>query len=114
MFAAHHHLSNLVAILDLNGQQALGYTEQVISLSPMADRWRAFGWDVHEVNGHDTESLTETIAGLDTRQGPPHILIAHTTFGKGVSYMESQIKWHYLPMDDQQYRQALMEIGREN
>lgn len=114
MFAAHHRLSNLIAILDLNGQQALGYTEQVISLSPMADRWRAFGWDVHEVDGHDTESLAATIAGLDTRQGPPHILIARTTFGKGVSYMESQIKWHYLPMNDQQYQQALMEIGREN
>lgn len=114
MFAAHHRLSNLVAILDLNGQQALGYTEQVLSLNPMADRWRAFGWDVHEVDGHDIETITATIAGLDTTQGPPHILIAHTTFGKGVSYMESQIKWHYLPMNDQQYQQALMEIGREN
>jgi transketolase len=80
----------------------------------MAERWRAFGWDVHEVDGHDIETLTATIAKLDTSQGLPHILIAHTTFGKGVSYMESQIKWHYLPMDDQQYQQALMEIGREN
>lgn len=111
MFASHHRLSNLIAILDLNGQQALGYTEEVISLSPMAERWRAFGWDVHEVDGHDTATLAGTIAGLDTEKGPPHILIAHTTFGKGVSYMESQIKWHYLPMDEQQYRQALTEIG---
>lgn len=113
MFAAHHRLSNLIAIIDLNGQQALGYTEEVISLNPMGERWRTFGWDVHEVDGHDTEALAATIVGLDTTKGPPHVLIARTTFGKGVSYMESQIKWHYLPMDDQQYRQALAEIGTE-
>jgi transketolase len=113
MFAAHHELSNLIAIIDLNGQQALGYTEQVLSLNPMAERWRSFGWDVHEVSGHDRANLTETIAGLDTKKGPPHVLVATTTFGKGVSYMENQIKWHYLPMNDAQYQQALAEIGNQ-
>ncbi len=110
MFAAHHGLSNLIAIVDLNGQQALGYTEQVLSLTPMAERWRAFGWKVHEVNGHDVKTITETIASLDTTFGPPHALIAHTVFGRGVSYMERQIKWHYWPMSDAEYRQALDEI----
>ena len=71
MFAAHHRLSNLVAIVDLNGQQALGYTEDVLSLSPMAERWTAFGWDVHSVDGHDVDALTRTVASLDTRSGPP-------------------------------------------
>jgi transketolase len=110
MFAAHHGLSNLIAIVDLNGQQALGYTNDVLRLSPMGDRWRAFGWDVHEVQGHDMDQIAETIAGLPVASGPPHVLIAQTTFGKGVSYMQNQIKWHYLPMSDQEYEQALSEI----
>jgi transketolase len=110
MFAAHHRLANLVAIIDLNGQQALGYTDDVLSLSPLADRWRAFGWDVHEVDGHDVPEIVRTVASLDTAAGPPHVLVAHTTFGKGVSYMERQIKWHYLPMSDDEYHQALTEI----
>lgn len=112
MFAAHHRLSQLVALVDLNGQQALGYTADVLSLEPLAARWRAFGWDVHEVDGHDRAALVRTIAGLDTAAGPPHVLVARTTFGKGVSYMERQIKWHYLPMSDEQYRQALDEVAR--
>jgi transketolase len=110
MFAAHHELAGLIAIVDLNGQQALGYTEQVLSLTPLAARWRAFGWDVHEVDGHDVAGLARTIGGLDTAAGPPHVLVARTTFGKGVSYMESQLKWHYLPMSEEEYRQALAEV----
>jgi len=110
MFAAHHHLYNLITIIDLNGQQAFGYTDKVLSLTPMAERWRAFNWDVHEVDGHDIEGITRTIASIDTTSGKPHVLVAHTTFGKGVSYMENQIKWHYLPMTDVEYKQALKEI----
>jgi transketolase len=111
MFAAHHRLSNLVAIIDLNGQQALGYTDQVLSLSPMAERWRAFDWDVWGVDGHNVEEITETVSRLDTTSGPPHVLIAHTVFGRGVSYMERKIKWHYWPMSDEEYQQAVSEIG---
>jgi transketolase len=113
MFAAHHELSNLVALIDLNGQQALGYTQDVLSLSPMADRWRAFGWRVHEVDGHDVAGITHTIGGLDTTSGAPHMLVARTVFGKGVSYMERQIKWHYSPMSDDEYRRALAEIEEQ-
>jgi transketolase len=113
MFAAHHKLSNLIAVIDLNGQQALGYTDQVLSLSPMEERWKAFGWDTHVVNGHDVAEMIETVSSLDTTSGPPHVLIARTVFGKGVSYMEGRIKWHYWPMTDDEYRQALNEIGAE-
>jgi transketolase len=113
MFAAHHRLANLVAIIDLNGQQALGYTDQVLNLRGMAERWRAFGWDAHEVDGHDIPALVRTIAGLDTSAGKPHVLVARTTFGKGVSFMESQIKWHYLPMSEPEYQRALRECGLE-
>lgn len=110
MFAAHHKLANLIAVVDLNGQQALGYTKQVLSLEPMAARWGAFGWDVHEVDGHDPPELLETFARLDTTSGPPHVLLARTVFGKGVSYMQNQIKWHYSPMSDAEYQQALNEV----
>lgn len=110
MFAAHHRLDNLIAIVDQNGQQALGYTEQVLSLSPLTERWRAFGWDVHDVDGHDVAAMRATMAGLDARPGMPHVLVARTVFGKGVSYMEGQIKWHYWPMSDDEYRQAMTEL----
>jgi len=110
MFAAHHRLSNLIAIVDLNGQQALGYTREVLDLSSLADRWRAFGWDTHEIDGHDVQEIGEVITGLSTGDARPHVLVARTTFGKGVSYMESQIKWHYWPMNDEEYQQAVQEI----
>ena len=116
MFAAHHRLSNVIAIVDVNKQQALGYTDDVLSMSPLADKWRAFGWDVHAVDGHDIEALTETMSAIAAREqdeGPPHVLIADTTFGKGVSFMEGQIKWHYLPMSDDEYARALREIEIE-
>jgi transketolase len=112
MFAAHHRLSNLIAIVDLNGQQALGYTEHVLSLPRMAERWRAFGWDAREVDGHDARAITEALNGFDSGGGEqPHVLIARTVFGKGVSFMERQIKWHYWPMSDEEYEQARAEIG---
>src|SRR5260370_11587696 len=80
-----------------------------MSLDPLEGRWLAFGWDVQSVDGHDSEGISSTIAGL--KPGKPHMLIAHTTFGKGVSFMESQIRWHYLPVNDEQYALAVREIG---
>jgi transketolase len=110
MFAGHHRLANLVAIVDVNGQQALGYTREVLDQQAAPQRWRAFGWDVHEVDGHDVDGLGATIAALETQAGPPHVLLARTTFGKGVSFMESRIEWHYLPLDEALHRQARAEI----
>lgn len=109
-FAAHHKLSSLVVLIDLNGQQAFGYTRDVMSMSPMAEKWRAFGWDTHEVDGHDVGLLARTIESLDTKAGPPHVLVATTTFGKGVSFMHNLIKWHYLPLSDADYSAACKEI----
>jgi transketolase len=110
MFASHHRLANLVAIVDLNGQQALGYTKDVLDLGPMAAKWSAFGWDVHEVDGHDTTRMIKAIETLDFASGPPHVLLARTVFGKGVSFMESRIKWHYMPMSDDEFAKAISEI----
>jgi transketolase len=97
-------------VVDCNGQQAFGYTRDVLDLAPLAARWAAFGWHVLEVDGHDLPALRSALAGLDTRQGPPHVLVARTTFGRGVSFMQGSIKWHYWPLSDDEYRRALAEV----
>lgn len=112
MFAAHHKLTNLIAIVDLNGQQAFGYTKDVLSLSDMAKRWQVFNWDAHDVDGHNIDEIKRKIAILNTESELPHVLIAHTVFGKGVSFMQNQIKWHYWPMSDEEFTYALKDIER--
>lgn len=110
MFASHHKLANLIAIVDLNEQQAFGYTEEVLNLSPLSKRWQAFDWNVHEIDGHNIRELIETVKKINTRSGPPSVIIAHTIFGKDVSYMEHMLKWHYWPMSDDEYNQAIIEL----
>jgi len=110
MFSAQHKLSNLIVFLDLNGQQAMGYTSDIMDLSPMPAYWKTFGWDVHEVDGHDIPAMEKIVSDLNISSGPPHIILAKTTFGKGVSFMEKQIKWHYLPLSDNEYQQACAEV----
>jgi transketolase len=112
MFAAHHKLANLIAIIDWNGQQAFGYTRDVIDQSRITERLTSFGWDAHNVDGHNVSKMVGLMRGFNTTDGAPHVLIAHTTFGKGVSFMERQIKWHYCPLSDQDYAQASQEVGK--
>ncbi len=110
MFAAHHKLDNLDVVVDLNGQQALGMTRDVLDLSPMAQRWQAFGWDVREADGHDAQALRAHLNASTGEKGKPRVVLAKTRCGKGVSFMESQIKWHYWPMSDDEYASALAEV----
>ncbi len=110
MFASHHKLANLVAIVDFNRQQALGLKKDVLDNEPFAQRWRGFGWSVDEVDGHNPHEIVQTINRLDTTSGPPHLILAHTLLGKGVSFMEGKVEWHYLPMSDSQYSQAMEEV----
>ena len=113
MFAAHHRLGRLTAVLDLNGQQALGYTRDVIDLHSVSGRFGAFGWQVADVDGHDLSALTGALGAEPDPDAAPTLVIARTTFGSGVSYMESRIEWHYLPMSDAQYEQALGELDAQ-
>jgi transketolase len=108
MFAGHHRLGNLIAVVDANGQQALGYTREVLDLEPLGERFEAFGWEAIEVDGHDVEALT---TALDREGERPRVVVARTTFGKGVSYMEGLVKWHYWPLSDADYEQALAEVS---
>ena len=112
MFAAHHKISNLYVIIDLNGQQALGYTQNVLDTAPMSKKWEAFGWQVKEVDGHSREEIMNAIQACEQESTRPHVLIAHTTFGKGVSFMENKIKWHYWPMSQEEYRLALENVEK--
>jgi len=112
MFAAHHRLGNLVAIVDLNGQQALGYTDDVLNLTSLSDRFRAFGWKVREVPGHDIQALGHALS-LETGASAPLVVLAHTVFGRGVPFMERRLEWHYLPMSDDEYRGALAALSDE-
>lgn len=109
MFAAHHKLANLDAIVDVNGQQALGPTREVLDLSPLAPRWRSFGWDVREADGHDPEALR---SALGQREGDerPRIVLARTVSGKGVGFMEGRVDWHYRPMSDAEFALATAEV----
>lgn len=108
MFAAQHRLANLCVLVDHNHQQAFGHTVDVLDSDKMTERWRAFGWDVVEADGHDEGALVEIMRSPTT--GRPRVIVAETTFGKGVSYMEGQIKWHYFPMSDEEYEHALRDI----
>jgi transketolase len=111
MFSAHHHLSNLTAIIDYNKIQALGYTREIIDLEPFSDKWKAFGWAVREVDGHDINALESTLATLPFEPYKPSCLIAHTVKGKGVSFMEDDLLWHYRNPQDEEYEKAMQELG---
>lgn len=111
MFSAHHRLGHLTVIVDLNGQQALGHTAEVLDLSPMPARWQAFGWEASEIDGHDVGALVDALTVPRGDNAAPNVIVARTIAGKGVSFMERQVRWHYLPMEDDQYVAALTEIG---
>lgn len=113
LFAPHHRLDNLVAIVDYNKIQSFGSVAEVLELDPLADKWRAFNWAVREVDGHDHDALQRTFAELPFEEGRPSVIIAHTVKGSGVSFMEDQLLWHYRPPSDEQLDQALREVRGE-
>ncbi|MEP9379301.1 transketolase [Aquabacter sp. CN5-332] len=112
LFSAQHKLSNLIAIVDRNGFQLDGAVDDVIGIEPLGDKWRAFGWEVHEVDGHDLAALTPLLrrAKADLAREKPLCIVARTLKGKGVSYMETEPGWHlgYLAPEDAQ--RAVEEI----
>jgi transketolase len=101
MFAAHHRLDNLVAVVDVNGMQALGRTSEVLDTSPLARRWEAFGWLAVEADGHDESALLAAFTARLAERTTPAVVLARTVLGKGVSFMEDRLEWHYrnLPPD---------------
>lgn len=110
MFAAHHRLDNLTAVLDLNGLQAMGRTADVLRMDGIATRWEAFGWDVIEVDGHDVQAMRHALAPANGARAP-RMVIARTVLGKGVSFMEDRYEWHYRNLTPELAALALQELG---
>jgi transketolase len=112
LFAGHHKLDRLVAVIDYNKIQSLAATEQTLGLEPFADKWRAFRWCVREVDGHDHAALQRAFADEQAREQPLCVL-AHTVKGKGVSFMERSVLWHYRTARGEEFDAALRELQAE-
>jgi transketolase len=111
LFAPQHHLDNLVAIVDYNKIQSFGNVKEVLDLDPLADKWRAFRWAVREIDGHDHAQIEHALLGVPFEPGKPSVIVAHTVKGKGVSFMENQLAWHYRSPNAEELAQALCELG---
>jgi transketolase len=110
LFAAHHRLDNLTAIIDYNKVQSLKPVAETLGLEPFADKWRAFGWSVVETDGHDHDELRAAFATLPAEKGKPTCVIAHTVKGKGVSFMEHSVLWHYRTAKGDEFDAAEQEL----
>ena len=111
MAARQCKLDNLVAVIDRNHLQISGDTEDVMGIDDIRDRWTAFGWEVKDMNGDDMEDIIRTFRSIDYANHHPHLLVAHTTKGKGVSFMEGVAKWHHGVPNNEQYELAIREIS---
>lgn len=112
MFAGFHKLTNLTAVIDYNKIQSLAPVSETLALEPFADKWTAFGWDVVETDGHDHQSLAEALRHRSTDK--PTVVIAHTIKGKGVSFMEESVLWHYRSAQGEELEAALQELEMIN
>jgi transketolase len=112
LFAAHHRLGNLVAVVDYNKIQSLKPVAETLTLEPFADKWRSFGWTVVEADGHDHDALRRAFASLPATDAPPTCILAHTTKGKGVSFMEHSVLWHYRTARGDEYAAAEQELRK--
>ena len=110
LFASHHHLDNLTVIIDYNKMQAMGWTEQILQLEPLTDKWTSFGWVVKEINGHNFKQIINALRKIPYVHHKPSLVIAHTIKGKGVSFMENQLPWHYKAPSEEEFKQALKEL----
>jgi transketolase len=111
MLASHYKLDNITAYIDRNKLQLDGPTEKIMSLEPLADKWKAFGWHVIEINGHSMKEIINATNEARTIKGRPTAIICHTIKGKGVSFMEGSLHFHGKAPDDDEYKQAMKELG---
>jgi transketolase len=111
MLASHYKLDNVTAFVDRNMLQLDGPTEKIMSIEPLADKWKAFGWHVIEINGHNMKEIIHATNEAKGVKGRPTVIICHTTKGKGVSYMEGNLHFHGKAPSDSEYAQAMKELG---
>lgn len=111
LIANHHNLDNLIVIIDRNRIQSLTYTEDTLKLEPFLDKWKAFGWESYSIDGHNVQQIFEVIRADQTG---PKCIIAETTKGKGVAFMENSVLWHYKPPNTEELATALQLINSDN
>ena len=111
--ASHFGLDNLCAVVDYNKFQAFGRTNEVVRLEPFREKWQSFGWSVKEIDAHNIISLCETLSNLPFEPNKPSLIIAHSIMGKGISFMEDKLEWHYNTMEPEQYDSAINEIKKQ-
>lgn len=110
MSAGNYELSNLIAIIDYNKLQISGAVDDVMRTSSLQEKWEAFGWHVEEIDGHNISDIVDLCGRIPISLNKPHLIIAHTTKGKGVSFMENKAGWHHKVPSEQQLRQAVAEL----
>jgi transketolase len=110
MAGSHYGLDNLVGIVDYNGLQISGKVDDVMRLSPLGDRWAAFGWKVVQIDGNDMGQVIGALDSVPAKAGSPTLILARTIKGKGVSFIENQVAWHHKVPTDEQYAQAMREL----
>jgi transketolase len=111
LFAPQHELDNLTVVVDYNKIQSFGRVKDILDLEPLAEKWRAFRWAVQVIDGHDHAQIEAALTRVSFEPGKPGVVIAHTIKGKGVSFMENQLAWHYKSPNAEQLAQALAELG---
>ena len=111
LFAAHHQLDNLIAIVDYNKIQAFGDTNDVLNLDPLKDKFVSFGWEVFEIDGHNHQQIENALTENQANK-KPLVVIAHTIKGKGVDFMENELLWHYRNPNQEQFEEALKQLNR--
>jgi transketolase len=110
LFAPQYQLDNLTVIIDYNKIQSFGTTKEILDLDPLAEKWEAFRWSALELDGHNLGQLEHALGRVPFEPGKPSVIIAHTIKGKGVSFMENRLVWHYKSPDNDQLAQALQEV----
>lgn len=111
MFANKHKLDHVIAFIDRNYLQTDGHCEDIMPLDPLASKWRSFGWNAFEIDGHDFSRIIDTVEQAKAAVGRPTMIIARTVKGKGVSFMENAVEWHGTPPNKDEYERALAELS---
>lgn len=112
LFAPQHKLDNLTVIVDYNKLQGFGFVKEIINLEPLADKWKSCNWSVKEINGHNHTQIYNTLKKIPFKKEKPSVIIAHTVKGKGISFMENKLQWHYKSPNKEQSRAALKELKK--
>ena len=112
MFATANQLGNLCAFVDFNKWQATGRSQEVLALDPLVDKFKSFGWDVHEIDGHDHQQILKAVSGVSIASVKPTVIVSHTIKGKGVSFMEDDNNWHYRIPTLDEVNLAKAELGQ--